>query len=589
MSMAQLVEQVTGQVYPLGYEPVTIGRHEDNAVVLPDPLASRHHAEIAMQAGRWVVRDLGSVNGTYVNGQRIAAPQMLNHSDSIQVGHTRFEVWLLEAMAKQDTLTMARQDTLVERLRPEDVLKTRPRGAWLPVILGLVAAVVVVAITVGLLIALTGPGTSEATPQPPSATPLTQVAVVATPTQPPAPTDTSRPGRPTATALPTIAPPSPQPTPSQPTDAPPAATDTPGALPVIGFFYADPDTVETGQCARMYWGQVQNADSVTLSGVGQVSSSGRLDICLDSTKTYTLRAEGPGGAAEQNVQITVRPPSGSIIEYFRVVPSFIAPGDCALLEWGKVDNATSAVIEPGLGGVGTPGSQEVCPDTTTTYVLTARNPDGSNTAWITLIVSSESAQNPVIAFFTANPGSIQAGQCTMLEWGKVDYATEVTVAPGIGGVGTPGSKEVCPGATTTYVMTAVGPAGTAESSLTVAVSAGALESLPDLVVESILFTPNPCFRGQKCKVQVTVRNDGPVGAEHFVVRWAPAGTEAVPVEWEVDLLGSGEQKELKYTWIPTRAEESWRTSAAVDVYGEVEEIEEDEANKLDQDIAVLEP
>ena len=123
MSMAQLVEQVTGQVYPLGYEPVTIGRHEDNAVVLPDPLASRHHAEIAMQGGRWVVRDLGSVNGTYVNGQRIAAPQMLNHSDLIQVGHTRFEVWLLEAMAKQDTLTMARQDTLVERLRPEDVLK----------------------------------------------------------------------------------------------------------------------------------------------------------------------------------------------------------------------------------------------------------------------------------------------------------------------------------------------------------------------------------------------------------------------------------------------------------------------------------
>jgi hypothetical protein len=36
------------------------------------------------------------------------------------------------------------------------------------------------------------------------------------------------------------------------------------------------------------------------------------------------------------------------------------------LEWGKVDNATSATIDQGVGGVGTPGSQEVCPGTTTT-------------------------------------------------------------------------------------------------------------------------------------------------------------------------------------------------------------------------------
>jgi pSer/pThr/pTyr-binding forkhead associated (FHA) protein len=576
MSIGQLVEQSTGQIYPLGYELVTIGRHEDNTVILPDPLVSRHHTEIAMQGGEWVIRDLGSANGTYVNGQRITGPRVLDHGDSIQVGHTRFQTQIAEALA--------RQDTLVERLRPEDVLEARSRRPWLPVALGLAAVVVVVAILVGTLAILSGTGDDEGE----GGTQVSQATASATATEPPLPTDTLRPAKPTGTAIPTIPPPSPQPTLAQPTAGPPP-TDPPAAQPVIGFFRADQSTMETGQCTRLQWGQVENASSITLSGVGPVSSAGRLDVCLDSSKSYTLQATGPGGTAEESVQITVQPPSRSIIEYFRVVPSIIAPGDCALLEWGKVDNATSAVIEPGIGGVGTPGNQEVCPDSTTTYVLTARNPKGSSTAWITLIVSAESVPNPVIAFFTASPGNIQAGQCTTLSWGKVDYATSVTIDLGIGGVGTPGSKEVCPGTTTTYAMTAVGPSGTTESSLEVTVSAGQLADLPDLVVESILFVPNPCFRGQKCKIQVKVRNDGPVGAEHFVVRWAPAGAEAVPVEWDMDLLGAGQEKELRYTWIPGRPDESWRTSAAVDVYDEVEEIEEGEANDLDQAITVLEP
>jgi pSer/pThr/pTyr-binding forkhead associated (FHA) protein len=574
MSVGRLVEQASGQICTLGYEPVTIGRHEDNTIVLPDPLVSRHHTEIAMQGGRWVIRDLGSANGTYVNGQRITGPRVLDHGDSIQVGHTHFQTQLAEAWA--------RQDTLVERLRPEDVLEARSRRPWLPVALGLAAVVVVVALLVGMLAILSGTGDDEGV----GGTQVSQTTVSATATEPVLPTDTLRPAKPTGTAIPTIAPPSPPPTAAPPTAGPPP-TDSAAAQPLIGFFRADPATIETGQCTRLEWGQVENATSITLSGVGPVSSAGRLDVCLDSSKSYSLQATGPRGTAEETVEITVQPPSGSIIEYFRVVPSFIAPGDCALLEWGKVDNATSAVIEPGIGGVGTPGNQEVCPDSTTTYVLTARNPQGSSTAWITLIVSGESVPNPVIAFFTAGPGNIQAGQCTTLSWGKVDYATSVTIDPGIGGVGTPGSKEVCPGRTTTYVMTAVGPSGTTESSLEVSVSADQLADLPDLVVESIVFVPNPCFRGQKCKIRVTVRNDGPVGAEHFVVRWAPAG--AVPVEWDVDLLGAGQEKELRYTWIPSRTDENWRTSAAVDVYDKVEEIEEEEANDLDQAITVLEP
>jgi hypothetical protein len=289
------------------------------------------------------------------------------------------------------------------------------------------------------------------------------------------------------------------------------------------------------------------------------------------------------------VEITVQEPAGPFIEYFRVVPSIISPGDCALLEWGAVENSISASIEPGIGGVGTPDSMEVCPAATTTYVLTARNPEDVSAARATLLVATSADLAPVIAFFTANPANIQAGECTTLDWGKVDYATSVTVDNNIGGVGTPGSKEVCLASTTTFLMTATGPGGTTERELTVNVSPVQLANLPDLVLESVLFEPNPCYRAQKCRVRLTVRNDGPVDAGHFAVYWVPEGQDEIPVEWDVDSLDAGQEKELVYGWIPSRTAVNWRTVAEVDLKREVEEIGEGQANRLEQYITVLEP
>jgi hypothetical protein len=314
-----------------------------------------------------------------------------------------------------------------------------------------------------------------------------------------------------------------------------------------------------------------------------------VDVCLSATRTYTLLARGPGGTTEAEVEIEVLPPEGPLIEYFRVVPSIVSPGACADLEWGKVENAISAVIEPDLGGVATPGNQQVCPGETTTYVLTAEDETGTSEAETTLIVSTGAEPKPVIAYFTANPASIQAAECTTLDWGKVDYATAVRIDNNIGGVATPGSQEVCLAATTTFVMTAEGAGGLTERELTVAVSPGPQEALPDLVLESILFEPNPCYRAQTCKVRIKVRNDGPVAAQHFVVRWAPEGEEVVPVGWDMDGLGSDQEITLTYNWIPNRINENWRTMALVDENNEVSEIEEGAANALEQFITVLEP
>jgi hypothetical protein len=337
------------------------------------------------------------------------------------------------------------------------------------------------------------------------------------------------------------------------------------------------------------WGDLENVNRVSVSDVGQVNFVGQVDVCLDATKEFVLKAVGTGGTASESLLITVQEPVAPGIEYLRVVPSIISPGACAQLEWGKVERAISAEIEPVLGPVGTPGSRQVCPGGTTTYVLTANSPEASSTARTTLIVSEEAAQQPVIAFFTANPASIRAGECTTLSWGKVDYASTVAIDQDIGGVATPGEQELCLASTTAFVMTAEGPGGRTETSLTVDVTPGERAELPDLIVESIIFDPNPCYRGQRCRVRVKVRNDGPVEAGYFIVRWAPSGEESVPVEWDVDGLAAGGGTELAYGWIPSRADEQWWTLAIADLGGQVTEIEEGEANILEQSVTVLEP
>ncbi|MCL7452455.1 MAG: FHA domain-containing protein [Anaerolineae bacterium] len=575
MSAGKLVEQASGQVYPLGFEVVTIGRHPDNTVVVPDPQASRHHAEITMQGSRWVMQDLGSANGTYVNGERIVGPHVLKDGDLLGIGQARFSAEI--------STPISVQDTLVERRRPGPARLPAESRRRAILFVGLATiAILAVILAVALLLQPRDLGPSQPSDQP-ATTPVAGGPAHVSNGSPTVPSTS----RPTATALPTIAPASLRPT-LLPRIHPTPQIEPTSLLPFIGYFRAEPSTIAPGECTRLQWGDIGNATRLVLSGVGQVDATGKIDVCPDSSTTYTLEATGGGGTTQRSTEVTLQQPPGPIIEYFRVVPSIIAPGDCAQLEWGTVQNALSASVEPGIGGVGTPGSAEVCPGATTTYILAAQSPEGTGTARATLIVSSEAVQQPVIAFFTANPANIQAGECTTLGWGKVDYATTVTIDNGIGGVGTPGSRELCPAATTEYVMKAEGPGGTSEARLTVTVSPGRLADLPDLIVESILFEPNPCFRLLKCKVRVKVRNDGTLEAGHFVVRWAPQGAEAVPVEWDLPGLPANQDKVLSYTWIPARVEDRWPTSAQADAYQEVEEIEEGLGNVVEQTITVVE-
>jgi pSer/pThr/pTyr-binding forkhead associated (FHA) protein len=69
---------------------VTLGRSEDNNIVIQDDLASRHHAAIRWWDDGYVLVDLESKNGIFVNGQRIATPHLLRPGDQIQIGRALF-------------------------------------------------------------------------------------------------------------------------------------------------------------------------------------------------------------------------------------------------------------------------------------------------------------------------------------------------------------------------------------------------------------------------------------------------------------------------------------------------------------------
>jgi hypothetical protein len=73
-------------------DTVRIGREEDNTIVIPDDAyISSHHATIAVVDGGVVVDDLGSRNGTYLNGVRLIQRQSVHAGDRIQIGYTVLE------------------------------------------------------------------------------------------------------------------------------------------------------------------------------------------------------------------------------------------------------------------------------------------------------------------------------------------------------------------------------------------------------------------------------------------------------------------------------------------------------------------
>ena len=76
-----------GEKVPLSAPRTSIGRRDSNTIPLEDRMASGHHAEITRDLNGVTVRDLGSTNGTLVNGRRVSR-QALSDGDIIRIGHS---------------------------------------------------------------------------------------------------------------------------------------------------------------------------------------------------------------------------------------------------------------------------------------------------------------------------------------------------------------------------------------------------------------------------------------------------------------------------------------------------------------------
>ncbi len=73
-------------------EQLTIGRSSDSGLVIRDDYTSTHHARLLLWADGWVIQDLDSTNGTYLDGVRVIVPTQVSLNTPVKIGTTSFEL-----------------------------------------------------------------------------------------------------------------------------------------------------------------------------------------------------------------------------------------------------------------------------------------------------------------------------------------------------------------------------------------------------------------------------------------------------------------------------------------------------------------
>jgi len=308
--------------------------------------------------------------------------------------------------------------------------------------------------------------------------------------------------------------------PGEPPEEPPPGETDPGKVQSITFT-ADRTDLRPGECATLQW-SVEGGYGVFLNGE-PVEHAGESRVCLEETNLYTLEVDTGETMEWSEVVIMVegeeqppeeppppgeepppppeehppeeQPPEGEGVEFINLIvePDVIPPGECAMLFWEVVPPGEWLML---LDGQEVPhaGEQEVCPGNTTAYELLVEAPGGPQVRTVTLHVEGELApgQPPeptpaspagptstpaspagptlppgVVVDFWVDNNNIAAGTCTTLRW-HVANANAVHL-DGAGVVGD-GSKQICPGSTTVYVLHVAHDAGATEKKVTVKVS-----------------------------------------------------------------------------------------------------------------------
>ncbi len=101
---------VIGTAYALETPEIYIGRDAQNDIVVPEADVSRRHARLSRHGNAYVLEDLGSTNGTFVNGKRLVAPYTLHPGDEVQFGPN--VVFVYEQVSDPDATVAVQAQTL---------------------------------------------------------------------------------------------------------------------------------------------------------------------------------------------------------------------------------------------------------------------------------------------------------------------------------------------------------------------------------------------------------------------------------------------------------------------------------------------
>ena len=83
-----------GRTQEYSFFPITIGRYPENDIVITDAIVSRKHCFITSEGEVVILTDLGSTNGTYVNGKKINQKSILADGDTITIGTINLQITL---------------------------------------------------------------------------------------------------------------------------------------------------------------------------------------------------------------------------------------------------------------------------------------------------------------------------------------------------------------------------------------------------------------------------------------------------------------------------------------------------------------
>ncbi|MBV9301590.1 MAG: protein kinase [Acidobacteriaceae bacterium] len=239
------------------------------------------------------------------------------------------------------------------------------------------------------------------------------------------------------------------------------------ARPAISFT-VDPSTIKPGESATLKWKVNGDGLTVMLEGVGTIRPEGQFTVSPAATTSYKLKARNSGGTATKAITLTVSAPDAPVILSFTADPPAITRGQSSTLHW-VTKGAVESVSLDGFGTVDLSGDRVVSPAGTTTYLLAVKGPGGSVSRAITVQVNVP-RNPPVISAFSLSPSITNAGQPVTLRWSVTGDLDHVSIQPSVGRVDANGTTTVTANVSTTYVLSAQGPAGEASKSLNLTIS-----------------------------------------------------------------------------------------------------------------------